>query len=103
MDLLTPRTRARACERPTAAFWRCSATLGYGCDAPNFLLALCEALAEPQPEQCGARAEHLPPPHFFLLAHHASSNDVAEYLLLSECHQERSCQTCDEPENSNAG
>jgi|ETNvirnome_2_300_1030623.scaffolds.fasta_scaffold01407_15 hypothetical protein len=102
MEGLTPRTPVRACEHPAADRPR-SAALGYGCDAPNSLIALCIALAEPQPEQCGARTENLPPPKFFLLAHHASSDDVANYLLLSECHQERNCQACDEPENSSAG
>ncbi|WP_278357862.1 MULTISPECIES: hypothetical protein [Idiomarina] len=99
---LTPRTPVRACEHPTAGR-PCSDALGYGCDAPNLLLALCKALAEPQPEQRGARTEHLPPPQFLLLAHHAGSDDAANYLLLSECHQERNCQACDEPENFNAG
>jgi len=92
----------RACEHPAADRPR-SAALGYGCDAPNLLLALCEALAEPLPEQCGARNEHLPPPQIFLPAHHASSDDAANYTLLPECHQERNYQACDEAEDSIAG
>jgi len=99
---LTPRTWARACERPPADEGGHGA-LGYGCDVTNLLHPRREAKRSHSLNNAGQKLIAFYRPCFVLLAHHAGSDDVADYYLLSGCRQERNCQACDEPRNSNAG